>query len=154
MYNSLQEFSSKTTYSSIGETMDRFGLWWKTFKSKSKEERLDYYNSLARSEQLELRESFLHDGWCELFCQNHIDACLDQIKTKYSIDLLDLRIKVLKYKRVFVIPKTIWEEIEQMILEYEPLFNSDIVFGGLVTRPWGTINQCVVVSAQRRKVDA
>jgi hypothetical protein len=134
--------------------MDRFGSWWSTFKSKSKEERLAHYNSLNRDEQLSLRESFLQDGWCELFCQNHIDQCLDQIKSKYAIDLLDLRIKALKHRRVFVIPKQTWEEIEQMILEYEPLFNSDIIFGGLVTKPWGTINQCIVVSAQRRNLDA
>jgi len=132
--------------------MDMFEQWWIKYKDKSEEERLNNYNSLCREDQRRLRHSFL-DGWCELFCQNHIDKRLDAIKTKHSIDLYDLRIQALKNHRVFLVERQIWEEIEQMILEYEPLFNSDIFFGGLTIKPWGRRNQFVVI-AQRRKVDA
>ncbi len=133
--------------------MDMFEKWWTIFKDKSEQERVNNYSSLCKEDRIRLRHSFLKDGWCELFCQNHINECLDIIKSKYSIDLYDLRIKVLNDDRVFLIKRKIWEEIEQMILEYDPLFNSDRLFGGLAIKPWGKRNQFVVIT-QRRKVDA
>jgi len=154
MYNKLQEFDYETPYLSTGDVMDKFENWWAIYKDRSKEERLTHYKSLSRIEQFDLRRSFLEDGWCELFCQNHIDNCLDLIKSKYSLDLFDLRIQALNHKRVFLIQRDTWKEIEQMILEYEPLFNSNILFGGLHIRPWGKRKQFVVISAQRRRVDA
>jgi hypothetical protein len=152
MYNTLQELRRKMAYRSMGNDMDKFESWWVIYEGKSKEERLAHYNSLTKEEQLDLRRSFLEDGWCELFCQNHIDHCLDLIKSKHSIDLIDLRIKALN-GRVFLIQRKTWEEIEHMILEYEPLFNSDILFGGLYVKPWGRKKQFVVI-AQRRRIDA
>ena len=154
MYNRLQELEHETSYLSIGDIMDKFENWWATYKDRSKEERLTHYESLSKSEQIDLRRSFIEEGWCELFCQNHIDKCLDLIKSKYFLDLIDLRIQALKYKRVFLVQRDTWEEIEQMILEYEPLFNSEILFGGLHIKPWGKRKQFVVISAQRRRVDA
>ncbi len=127
--------------------MDNFGTWWKTYQHKSKEERLTFYKSLTRNQQTNLRQSFIDDGWCQLFCQNHIDERLDEIKLRFSIDLIDLRIKALKFQRVFLINRFDWEEIEHMILEYEPLFNSKMLFGGLSITPWGKRNQLVVIKA-------
>lgn len=129
--------------------MDKFAEWWSVYQHKTEEERLINYESLTRVERFNLRQSFLKDGWCDLFCQNHIDDCLDTIKSKHSIDLWDLRIKVLRKNRTFVIEKSVWEEIEKMIIEYEPLFNSDVLFGGLRIKPWGRKKQYVVI-AQRR----
>lgn len=133
---------------------DIFGEWWSVFGCKSKTSRLDNYTSLSKSQQLALRRSFLEDGWCELFCQNHIDNLLDHIKRTYDIDLIDMRIKALKYKRVFLVEKHIWEDIENMILEYEPLFNSDILFGGLKIRTWGIKRRFFVITAQKGRTNA
>ena len=130
---------------------DIFEKWWSIFESKSKEVRLDHYNSLPKTQQLALQQSFLKDGWCELFCQNHIDHLLDFIKTNYNIDLLDIRIKALKHHRVFLIEQHIWEEIENMILEYEPLFDSNILFGGLEIRLWGTKTRFFKITANRKE---
>ena len=131
--------------------MENFEQWWSVYQTKTKEERLSNYNSLTRCQQTNLRRSFIEDGWCELFCQNHIDDCLDQIKSEYSIDLLDLRIKALKFNRVFLINRHVWEKIEQMILEYEPLYNSDVIFGGLGIKPWGKRKQFVIVAQRRNR---
>lgn len=131
--------------------MDEFGIWWDIFKDKTKEERLVNYNSLSDDKQIKLRQSFIYDGWCYLFCQNHIDRCLDIIKDRYDIDLIDLRIKAIKFNKVFLIDRFDWELIEDMIIEYEPLFNSEIIFGGLKVRPWGKQKQFVVVSAVRQE---
>lgn len=129
---------------------DIFKTWWSVFESKSKEVRIDHYTSLSKTQQLALRQSFLQDGWCELFCQNHVDHLLDYIKNIYSIDLFDMRIKALKYRRVFLVEQHIWEDIENMILEYEPLFNSDILFGGLKVQPWGIQKRFLRIAAQQK----
>lgn len=155
MINTWKEFIYKMLYSSLVNKMsDIFGEWWSTFGCKSKTSRLDHYNSLSKSQQLALRQSFLEDGWCELFCQNHIDNLLDHIKNTYNIDLFDMRIKALKYNRVFLIEQHIWEDIGNMISEYEPLFNSDVLFGGLDIRTWGTKKSFVITAQRKGRLDA
>jgi len=134
----------------VNNMSDIFGTWWSTFESKSQKIRLNYYNSLSRIQQAAFRQSFLDNGWCELFCQNHIDHLIDFIKRTYNMDLIDMRIKILKFNRVFLIEQHIWEDIENMILEYEPLFNSDILFGGLKIRSWGNNKQFFKISAQQK----
>jgi hypothetical protein len=129
---------------------DKFGQWWSAFQTKSQEERFSNYNSLSRNEQTALRDSFLSDGWCQLFCQNEVDRVLDYIKQYYDIDLIDFRIKVTKFNRVFLIERRLWEEITDMILEYVPLYNSSVIFGGLITEPWGKNDRFVRISAQRK----
>ncbi len=151
IYNTGQELDHKTSYSLVVHKMsDIFGKWWSIFKLKSRADRLDHYNSLSRIQQLALRQSFLKDGWCNLFCQNHIDHLLDYIKNIYNIDLFDMRIKALKHQRVFLIEQYIWEDIKNMILEYEPLFESNILFGGLKIQPWGMKKRFVRITAQQK----
>lgn len=134
---------------------DVFGTWWSTFACKSEEERFTYYSSLPRRQQSALCQSFVKDGWSALFCQNYIDQSLDSIKRQYGIDLIDLRIKALKHRKVFLIDRIIWEEIENMILEYEPLFDSTVLFGDLCIKPWGRRNQFIYIAAQRKgRIDA
>ena len=134
---------------------DIFGKWWTVFASKTKEARRNHYDTLSRTQQAALRTSFLQDGWCDLFCQNHIDDLLDHIKSDYSIDLLDMRIKILKHNRVFLVEQHIWEDIESMILEYEPLFNSEILFGGLKICPWSAKKRFFRITAQQKgRIDA
>lgn len=134
---------------------DIFGNWWKAFESETTGARHSYYDSLSKPQKNALCKSFLDDGWCELFCQNHIDHLLDHIKKTYNIDLFDMRIKALKYNRVFLVEQRIWKDIENMMLEYEPLFNSDILFGGLKIQPWGTKKRFFKITAtQKGRVDA
>lgn len=156
MHNIWEEFIHKTPYSLVVNKMsDIFGQWWSIFESKSKKVRRNHYSLLPRAQQLALRQSFLEDGWCELFCQNHIDHLLDHIKNIYNIDLFDMRIKVLKYHRVFLVEQHIWEDIEKMILEYEPLFDSNILFGGLKIQSWGTKKRFFRITAQQKgRIDA
>lgn len=129
---------------------DIFGQWWAEYQYKPRRDRLNHYNSLSKQEQKNLKRSFLENGWCELFCQNHIDHVLDHIKFKYRIDLVDMRIKALKYNKVFLIEQIIWEDIENMVLEYEPLFNSDILFGGLKIKSWGSSSRFFKISAKQK----
>ncbi len=128
---------------------NRFEEWWSKYESKTRDERIRHFGSLPASEQIRLKQSFLEDGWCHLFCQNYIDEALDHIKEVYGLDLIDMRIKALKFRRVFLIDKETWEHIESIIFEYDPLYNSDIIFGGLTTQPWGKKKNFYLISAKR-----
>lgn len=145
----------KLNCSQVRTVTDKFGEWWSIFCSKTKEERITHYSSLSRNEQSALCDSFRRHGWSNLFCQNHIDHVLDDIKRRYAVDLVDLRIKALKFGRIFLIEKFIWEEIEKMIFEYVPLYDSDVLFGGLLAQPWGKHDQFIRIAAQREgRIDA
>lgn len=127
---------------------DRFEEWWSKYESKPRDERIRHFNSLSKSEQIRLQQSFLQDGWCHLFCQNHIDNVLDHIKDIYGLDLIDMRIKALKFRRVFLINKEIWENIKNMVLEYDPISNTNVVFGGMTSRLWGRKNNFYLIYAK------
>lgn len=129
---------------------DKFGEWWAINQFKKKEERFNNFESLSRVERTSLKRALFENGWCELICQNIIDEILDYIKETHDIDLIDLRIQALKFGRVFLIDKIIWEDIENMILEYDTLFNSDTIFGGVVIKPWGRKKNFVRISALRK----
>lgn len=126
---------------------DEFGKIWSEYQFKSLEERCKYFNSLTRLQQTRIKESFIDNGWCQLFCQNKVDEILDQIKTDYGIDLIDMRIKSMKFGRVFLIERHIWGNIINSFKEYEPLFNSETIFGGITTHYWGKKKQFVVISS-------
>ncbi len=122
---------------------DAFQQWWSKNKNKSNKARFDIFESLSYAEKNIIRQSFLK-SWVDLFCRNHIDSLIDRIEKVYEINLIDLRIKALKGK-VFLIDRKIWEHIEFLVWDYEPLFNSDILFGGLAVKPWGKKNQFLII---------
>lgn len=130
--------------------MDIFETWWDEQKGKSKEERYKNYSSLPRKQQRILRQSFLQDGWCHLIIQNKIDTYLDRIKKNYSIDFIDMRIKALKFNRVFLIERFIFEEIHRMLADYGSFVNSETIFGGLEIHPWGKKEQFVLITTRRK----
>ena len=130
--------------------MDKFQKWWSQHESQTQEERFRNFESLDREEKQVLQDTFIQNGWCSLFCQNHVDDLIDQIEFKYNINLIDLRIQAIKFDKTFVMHRKYWEEITDMIKEYEPLYNSDILFGGLTFKPWGKTKNFVVISALRK----
>ncbi len=131
-------------------SMDKFQQWWSQYKSKPEEERFRHFKSLDREEKQVLQKTFLQNGWCSLFCQNHVNNLIDQIEFKHNINLIDLRIRAIKFGDTFIMHKKDWEEIINMIKEYEPLYNSNILFGGLISKPWGKTNNFVVIAALRK----
>ena len=75
-----------------------------------------------------------------MFIHNIVDDHVTFIKATYDIDLIDLRIKALKGK-VYLIEKKVWDHIEELIYPYQDYYNLDILFGGLVVKPWGKLHQ-------------
>ena len=108
-----------------------FGDWWMRHSEMTHEDREKSFSSLTRRERKELITSLYEENWHELFYQNQIDELLDYVKIKYGIDLIDLRIKALKHKKIFI-HKKVWNDIEELFWEYKDVYDLGIVFGGLV----------------------
>ena len=121
--------------------MTTFLSFWSQFGNSPLSERRKYFNSLSKQQQKHLLHSFYSGGWDKFFVKIHIDEMLDLINLKYGIDLIDLRIKVIKFNRVFLIERSTWEYIEHILLEYKEYYNTDIIFGGIEVSQWGRHGQ-------------
>lgn len=118
-------------------TKSTFGDWWATYGSKPPEERFKHFDSLPQKQQVRLKESFFEERWDKLFYRNEIDKLLGLIKRTYRIDLIDLRIKAIWFRRIFLIKKHIWDDIEHMLRYYEGYYDLQQVLGRLSICDWG-----------------
>ncbi len=117
-----------------------FGEWWAENGTILPSERFRHFDSLTRDEQTNLKRSFFDERWDDLFYRNEIDEVLDLIKHTYSIDLIDLRIKAIWFRRIFLIERHIWDDIEDRIRFYEGYYDVEKLFDGLSIRLWGENN--------------
>jgi hypothetical protein len=127
-----------------------FEEFWMKYKTKPLSDRKKYVDSLSKKDRNQLFNSFFSDGWYELFLRNEMNEVLDYVKEKYEIDLIDLRIKALKFNKVSLIDKIIWQHIQELFAEFDPLFDTHIIFGGLAIAPWGTHKQFYLISPASR----
>lgn len=127
-----------------------FETFWMDYQKRSIHERRDFFDSLSKTQRSQLVCSFFDDGWAQLVVQNVIDKRLDYIKRLYDIDLIELRIQAIKLGKVFLINKRTWEEIEDLMLEFEDYYDINILFGDLVVKEWGRQRQFCKIRATRR----
>jgi len=111
-----------------------FNSYWRVYSEKTLADKQDYFSSLSINSQKKLLKSFFAEKLYSLYLQNIIDQTLDNIKEQYDIDLIDLRIKAIKFGRTFLIEKEIWDNIENSL--YSDAYDTDIYFGGLLVQSW------------------
>ena len=111
-----------------------FNSYWRAYSKKTLADKQDYFSSLSVRSQKKLIKSFFAEKLYSLYLQNIIDQTLDNIKEQYDIDLIDLRIKAIKFGRTFLIEKEIWDNIENSL--YSDVYDTDIYFGGLLVQSW------------------
>lgn len=124
---------------------DLFLDFWKRYRHKSLASRKVYVDSLDQENRRRLFKSFYTNGWLEFFTQNEIDKILKKVKTKFKIDLIELRIKSIKHGKINLIDKTVWDSIEDMFLDYP----CDFIFAGLTVTPWGKKKQFYIIKARK-----
>jgi hypothetical protein len=127
-----------------------FEAFWNDYSQKTLEERQGYFDALSHREQSRLVSSFFEDRWYEVIVQNVVDNRLDYIKDYYGIDLIEMRLQALKLGKVFLVNKNDWETIENLILEFDGYYDSNIVFGDLVVSNWGKNSKFCKIRAIRR----
>jgi len=128
-----------------------FLSFWSQFKEQSLSKRRQYFESLSKKEQKNLIQSFYQDGWHIFFAKLHFDYLLNKFKKEFNIDLIDLRIKAIKYNKVFLIDRDIWEYMQKLVLEFNEYYDSSLVFGGLNIDIWGKKDQFCRIKARKIK---
>jgi len=121
--------------------VDLFENFWKVYHDKSLQERQDYFNSLSKKDQSKLLKSLYKNGWYDLFIRNYVDDVVEYIKNNLKIDLLDMRIKAIKFKRIFLVDKVVWDAIELIMSEIDEYYDTNIFIGGLKVSAWGRKKQ-------------
>jgi hypothetical protein len=132
-------------------TRSLFADYWSAYASRSIEEKRRYYYGLSKTDRHKLLNSFYNEGWPELFYRNMLDETLTEIRDKYNIDLLDLRIQAVKFGRVFLIDQETWDRIERLVWSYADYLDLTFLFGGLMIISWGKNNQCYRIRAKKDK---
>lgn len=127
--------------------MDAFQQFWSRYKDKALGDRRAYFDSLPKSQRTALVKSFYHNGWRDLLIMNYADKMADYIKSKYAIDLVDMRIKAIN-GRVFLIERKIWDEIESLLNYFDNSPAQHILFGGLLISSWGKKRQFCKIRAK------
>ena len=96
-----------------------FSEYWYYAKYLSRAQRKIIYKSLPSEQKRFLDDSYLLDGWNDLFYRNEIDERLDGLKEAYGYDILGLRAKILKGKSVYV-PTKFWQVVREQMEQYNP----------------------------------
>ena len=98
---------------------DNFSEYWYYARSLSENQRKIIFRSLSREQKASLDSSYRKDGWNDVFYRNEINERLDELKEAYGYDVIDIRIKVLKGKSVYV-PSSFWQIVEEQLSQYRP----------------------------------
>ena len=110
-----------------------FTEYWYYARYLSREQRKIVFKSLPVEQKEFLDNSYLKEGWCDVFNRNEIDEKIDELKEAYGFDVLSIRLKVLKGKSVYV-PSKFWQIAEEQFGQWKPE-DTKFVMGGLKAVP-------------------
>lgn len=96
-----------------------FSEYWYYARSLSREQRKIIFKNLTVEQKQSLDDSYLRDGWSDLFYRNEIDEKIDDLKNAYGYDVLEIRSKAIKNKSVYV-PCKFWQIVEEQMNQYRP----------------------------------
>ena len=121
-----------------------FAEYWYYARYLSREQRKLIFKSLSSEQRKFLDSSYLEEGWCDLFNRNQVNDKIDELKESYGFDVLEIRLKVLKGKSVYV-PTKFWKIVEEQFDQIVPEA-VEFVIGGLKSIPENKNDQvCLIV---------
>jgi hypothetical protein len=96
-----------------------FAEYWHYARYLSREQRKIIFKSLSTEQKEFLDNSYLKEGWSDLFYRNEINDKIDELKEDFGYDLIDIRVKALKGKSVYI-PTNFWKIVEEQMEQYKP----------------------------------
>lgn len=121
-----------------------FTEYWYYARYLSREQRKIIFKSLPAEQKKFLDTSYLKEGWCDLFWRNEVNEKIDEFKESYGYNILDIRLKALKRKSVYV-PTKFWKIVEEQFNTISPEAVQFII-GGLKAIPDKNNDQvCLIV---------
>jgi len=110
-----------------------FTEYWYYARYLSREQRKLIFRILPAEQRKFLDNSYLKERWCDLFWRNEINLKIDELKESYGYDVLEIRLKVLNGKSVYI-PTKFWKIVEEQFDQIVPEA-ADFVIGGLHAVP-------------------
>ena len=122
MSNKPVPFQNKTVFNDFVE-------YWSFAKHLSSKQRSIVFNSLTIEEQEIITNSYTKNKWDDVFYRDSINVEIDRFKGKYGYDLIDIRLKVLSGKSIYI-PSKFWNEVVSRMGKYKDE-NTMFVLGGI-----------------------
>ena len=85
--------------------------YWHLIKTLSLHQRQIIFLSLSTDEQDQLEKSFKNGGWIDILRRNELNTYVEDMQTKYGLNLIEMKCKVLSGKSVYI-SKKFWDEIQ------------------------------------------
>lgn len=113
---------------SEGNVFSNFSEWWYYAKNLDDNQRSELRKTLSSKEQSMLRRSYEKGGWGDVFVRNSLNKIIDEIKEKFGYDIIDIRIKSLKGKSIYI-PSSVWDYLSREIKFYDDRHKKYIIGG-------------------------
>ena len=121
-----------------------FTEYWYYARYLSREQRKIIFKSLSSDQRKFLDNSYLREGWCDLFYRNEVNIKIDELKESYGYDVIEIRLRVLGGKSVYV-PTKFWKIVEEQFDQFVPE-SVKFIMGGLRAIPDEINDQvCLIV---------
>ncbi len=98
---------------------DNFADYWYYVRYLSGEQRKIIYKSLPNRQKELLDESYIKEGWSDLFYRNEVNDLIDELKEVYGYDLLDIKVRIKKGKSVYI-PTKFWKIVKEQMDRFKP----------------------------------
>lgn len=120
-----------------------FTEYWYYARYLSREQRKIIFKSLTPEQRRCLDSSYIREGWSDLFYRNEANSKIDELKEAYGYDVMQIKIKALNKKSVYV-PTKFWKVAEEQFNQMVPEA-IDFVMGGLKAIPDEGNNQVSLI---------
>jgi hypothetical protein len=115
------------------QVFSSFSEYWHYARCLSTEQRKIIFKSLSSDQKDFLDKAYFKEGWADVFRRNEVNEEIDSLKKDYGYDLIDIRVKALKGKSVYV-PTKFWKIAEEQMNKYKPEI-IEFAIEGLVAIP-------------------
>ena len=120
-----------------------FAEYWHYARYLSREQRKIIFKSLPVSQKKFLDDSYLKEGWSDLFYRNDINDKIDSLKEDFGYDLVEIRVKALQGKSVYV-PTKFWKIVEEQMEQYKSEATEFVISGIKAVPCKGNEEVCLV----------
>jgi len=121
-----------------------FTEYWYYARYLSREQRKIIFKSLPAEQKKFLDNSYLKEGWSDLFYRNEINEKIDELKELCGYDILEIRLKAIQGKSVYVSTK-FWQIVQEQFDKIVPEA-VHFIMGGLKSIPEEMNDQvCLIV---------
>jgi hypothetical protein len=129
-----------------------FAEYWHYARYLSREQRKIIFKSLSIDQKEFLDDSYLKEGWSDLFYRNEIDDKIDKLKEDYGFDLMEIRIKALNGKSVYVSTE-FWNVVEEQMNKYKPESVDFVMSGIKAIKCESNSKVCLIVNSESNELD-